>query len=135
MGAKAREVFRAGIFAVACAMVVWSSAGCQPSGVVVSPTDPMCPICGCAARTQPTATAGATCTTAVCPICGQVATVNPDFLTRLEIFTGGPVGDMVYACAMCGTIVQECASCRQKGYVATSRGRRGWQWGVPSTTR
>jgi predicted RNA-binding Zn-ribbon protein involved in translation (DUF1610 family) len=125
MGAKAREAFRVGVFAVVCTTVVLSSVGCRSSGVAVSPTNPMCPICGGATQAQPTA--GASGTKAVCPICGEVAMVDQDFLTRLEIFTGGPVGDTVYACAMCGTIVQTCATCRQKGYGVNSQNTRGWQ--------
>ncbi len=135
MGAEAREAFRISIFIVACAAVVGASIGCQSSGVAVSPTNPMCPVCGSETQVQPTATASTTCTKAICPICGDVATVDRDFLDRLEVFSGGPIGDTVYACAKCGTIAQECAACRQKGYVATGRGARGWQWGLPSTAR
>ena len=133
MGAKGREAFRVSIFAVVCAIVVWSSVGCQSSGVAVSPTNPACPICGRETQAQPTA--GTSYTKAVCPICGDVATVDRDFLDRLEVFSGGPVGDTVYACAKCGTIAQECAACRQKGYAANGRGTRSWQWGQPSTAR
>ncbi len=135
MGAKARKAFRVSIFAVVCTTAVWSSVGCQSSGgTAVSPTNPACPICGCQTQAQPTAQASTSCTKAVCPICGDVATVDRDFLDRLEVFSGGPVGDTVYACAMCGTIAQQCAACRQKGYAANSR-TRGWQWGQPSTAR
>ncbi len=135
MRAKAREAFRVSMFAAVCVTVVGASIGCQSSGVAVSPTNPMCPVCGSTTQAQTTARAGTTCTKAVCPICGDVATVDRDFLDRLEVFSGGPVGDTVYACAMCGTIAQECAACRQKGYVASGRGTRGWQWGLPSTAR
>src|SRR5512146_2209317 len=129
MGAKARKAFRVSILAFVCATVVWSSVGCQSGGTAVSPTNPACPICGSQTQAESTATAAATSTKAVCPICGDVATVDRDFLDRLEVFSGGPVGDTVYACAKCGTIAEACAACRQKGYVASSRGARNWQWG------
>jgi len=80
--------------------------------MAVSPTNPMCPLCG--RQTQAQALAGLDCTKAVCPACGQIATVDPEFLDRLEIFTGGPLGDPVYACANCKALVAQCATCRQR---------------------
>jgi hypothetical protein len=114
MEAKATGAFRVGIVAIAGLAVIFSSIGCQSSQVSsVNPTNPMCPICGRPTQAQPTA--ALSCSKVVCPICGAVSRVDQDFLDRLEIFAGGPVGDTVYACAMCDTIVRECAACRAKG--------------------
>ncbi len=124
MEAKINTGFRVGVFAVACLAMVLPLAGCQPSEqTAVSQTNPACPLCGRATQAQ--ALTGVSCTRAVCPVCGQVATVDPDFLDRLQIFIGGPVGDTVYACASCQAIVAECAACRAKGAPLTSRDIHG----------
>jgi hypothetical protein len=123
MAAKSNTGFRVSILTLVCTATVFSLVGCQSAGEMsVSPTNPQCPLCG--GPTQPTPTAGLSCMRMVCPLCGQVeavATLDQDFLDRLEVFTGGPVGDTVYACAMCKTAVAQCAACRQKGSPATSR--------------
>jgi predicted RNA-binding Zn-ribbon protein involved in translation (DUF1610 family) len=122
MEAKANTVARIGVLALACTLATLSSIGCQSSQPsAVSPTNPMCPICG----RQAQAPTGSGYTRAVCPTCGAVSTVDPDFLDRLNVYSGGPVGDPVYACAQCGTIVQQCAACRQKNGTLTSRDTRG----------
>jgi len=123
MAARSNTGFRVGILAVACLAMVLPLAGCESSGrTAVSQTNPACPFCGRATQAQ--ATTGLTCTRAVCPVCGEVATVDPQFLERLEIFTGGPIGDTVYACANCQAVVAECAVCRANGAAATSRNLR-----------
>jgi predicted RNA-binding Zn-ribbon protein involved in translation (DUF1610 family) len=126
MGAKATGAFRLGIFATACFLAIFAAIGCQTTReTTVDPTNPMCPLCG-----RPTQTRAPTTTGYVqmaCPTCGAVATVDRDFLDRLEVFTGRPVGDTVYACAMCGTVVEQCAACRAKGVPLTSRNIRRWQ--------
>jgi len=126
MEAKANTVSRIGILATVCTLAILSSMGCQSSEVSsVSPTNPACPICGRAAQAQ--ASTGSGYTRAICPTCGAVSTVDPDFLDRLEVFIGGPVGDSVYACAMCRTIVEQCAVCRANGGTRTSRDIHGWR--------
>ena len=107
--------FRTGLFTMVCAATLLSVVGCQTEEMAVSQTNPACPLCGSATQAMATETAGLSCTRAVCSTCRQVATVDPAFLDRLEIFTGGPVGDTVYACASCKALVAQCAVCRQKG--------------------
>ncbi len=126
MEARIHTGLRAGILTLICAAMVFPLAGCQPSeGMAVSPTNPACPLCGGPTQTQaPTALQ---CTRIVCPICGQMATVDQDFLDRLEVFIGGPIGDTVYACAMCKTAVVQCATCRRNGGSVTSRDIHGWR--------
>lgn len=124
MGAKASGAVRVGIFAIACISAIFTSVGCQTTReTAVNPTNPMCPICG--RQTQ----AGTVDSYArmACPTCGAVATVDRDFLDRLEVFIGGPVGDTVYACAKCRTVVEQCAVCRANGRALTSRNIRRWQ--------
>jgi hypothetical protein len=127
MAAGINTGFRVGILTAACLAVVLPLAGCQSSdqAAMVSQTNPACPLCGRAAQVCPLD--GLQCTEVVCPICGQVSTVDPQFLERLEIFTGGPIGDTVYACANCRAIVAVCATCRHNGGSATSRNVGGWQ--------
>jgi predicted RNA-binding Zn-ribbon protein involved in translation (DUF1610 family) len=123
MEAKANTVLRLGVLAIACILAILPLAGCQSSTAsTVNPTNPMCPVCGRPAQAQ--ASTGSGYARVVCPTCGAVSTVDPEFLDRLEIFTGGAVGDSVYACAMCGTIVEQCAACRIKGGALTSRNTR-----------
>ena len=121
MEARINTGFRVGILAAACLAVLLPVAGCQPSdqAMAVSQTNPACPICGRATQVCPLN--AVKCTEVVCPVCGQVSTVDPEFLDRLQIFTGGPIGDEVYACAGCGAIVAECAACRQNEAIASSR--------------
>jgi predicted RNA-binding Zn-ribbon protein involved in translation (DUF1610 family) len=126
MGAKATGAFRVGIFAIACISAIFSAIGCQTtSETAVNPTNPMCPLCGRQTQAQAATTQGYA--HVVCPTCGAVSTVDPDFLDRLEVFIGGPVGDTVYACAMCRTVVEQCAVCRAQGGTLTSRNIRRWQ--------
>lgn len=126
MGAKATGAFRVGIFAIACLATIFSSVGCQTtSETAVDPTNPMCPICGRQTQTQDAATQGYA--QMACSTCGAVATVDRDFLDRLEVFIGGPIGDTVYACAKCRTVVEQCAVCRAQGGALTSRNVRRWQ--------
>ena len=126
MEAQARRAFRVGLFAIACMSALFSSIGCQSSSeTAVNPANPMCPICG--RTTQAQATTQAEYNRAVCPVCGQVSTVDPDFLDRLEIFMGGPVGDTVYACAMCRTVVEQCATCRQKSGPVARENTHRWR--------
>ncbi len=119
--------FRVGVLAVACLALFLPLAGCQPSdqAAAVSQTNPACPVCGRATQVCPLN--GTKCTEVVCPICGDVSTVDPEFLDRLQIFTGGPIGDTVYACASCQAIVAACATCRQNGAVAAGRDVPGRQ--------
>ncbi len=126
MGAKATGAFRIGIFAIACISTIFSSIGCQTTReTTVDPTNPMCPICGRQTQTQAGATTGYA--QMACPTCGAVSTVDRDFLDRLEVFIGGPVGDTVYACAKCRTVVEQCAVCRANGVPLTSRNIHGWR--------
>ena len=126
MGAKATGAFRVGIFAIACISTIFSSIGCQTTREsAVDPTNPMCPICGRQTQTQAATTTGYAQMT--CPTCGAVSTVDRDFLDRLEVFIGGPIGDTVYACAKCSTVVEQCAVCRAQGRTLTSRNVRRWQ--------
>jgi hypothetical protein len=126
MEARINTGFRVGIVALACLATVLPLAGCQSSnGTAVSQTNPACPVCGQATQVCPLD--GLKCTEVVCPICGEVATVDPRFLERLDIFTGGPVGDEVYACASCQAIVAACATCRQNGAMAARRNIPDWQ--------
>lgn len=126
MEAKANTVFRIGVLVLVCTLATVPLGGCQSSEASsVSPTNPMCPICGRQAQAQ--ASAGSGYTNVVCPTCGAVSTVDPDFLDRLEVFIGGPIGDSVYACAMCSTIVEQCAVCRAKSGNLTSRDIHGWR--------
>jgi len=126
MEAQARRAFRIGLFAIACASVMFTSVGCQSSSqTAVNPANPMCPICGRTAQAQ--SSAGLDYGRAVCPICGQTSTVDPDFLDRLEVFLGGPVGDTVYACASCRSIVEQCAVCRQKSGPVASGNTHRWR--------
>jgi len=126
MEARATGAVRVGIFAIACIAVVFSTLGCQTtSETTVNPTNPMCPICGQEARAQAATTTGYA--QMACPTCDAVATVDRNFLDRLEVFIGGPVGDTVYACASCRTVVEQCAVCRANGRALTSRNARGWQ--------
>jgi predicted RNA-binding Zn-ribbon protein involved in translation (DUF1610 family) len=126
MGAKATGAFRVSVFAIACLAMIFSAIGCQTTReTTVDPTNPMCPLCGRQTQTQAAGAQGYV--QMACPTCGAVATVDRDFLDRLEVFIGGPVGDTVYACAMCGTVVQQCAVCRANGVALTSRNIRRWQ--------
>jgi hypothetical protein len=123
MGARINTGFRVGILAAACLAVFLPLAGCQPSEqMTVSQSNPACPLCGRATQVCPLDQAK--CTEVVCPVCRDVATVDPEFLDRLQIFTGGPIGDTVYACASCQAIVAACAKCRQNGATAGSRNVR-----------
>ncbi len=124
MQARIDTGFRAGILTVVCLALFLPLAGCQPTDQVaaVSQTNPACPLCGRATQVCPLN--GTKCAEVVCPICGDVSTVDPEFLDRLQIFTGGPIGDTVYACASCQAIVAECAVCRANGGAATSRNVR-----------
>jgi predicted RNA-binding Zn-ribbon protein involved in translation (DUF1610 family) len=134
MGARATGVLpeaghgvcRVGIFAIACLATIFSAIGCQTTRErTVDPTNPMCPVCGRQTQTQ---TAGAPgYVQMACPTCGAVSTVDRDFLDRLEVFIGGPVGDTVYACAKCRTVVEQCAVCRANGVAWTSPNGRRWQ--------
>ncbi len=120
MEARISTAFRVGVRVAACLAILLPLVGCQPSdqATAVSQTNPACPICGRATQVCPLNKAN--CTEVVCPVCGQVSTVDPEFLDRLQIFTGGPIGDEVYACASCQAIVAQCATCRQNGAVASS---------------
>jgi hypothetical protein len=123
MEANAKTVFRIGVLMLACTLAILPLAGCQSSTAsTVNPTNPMCPICGRPAQAQASTEHGYA--RVACPTCGAVSTVDPDFLDRLEIFSGGAIGDTVYACAMCRTIVEQCAACRLKGGSLTSRNTR-----------
>jgi len=125
MEARATGAVRVGIFAIACISVVFSAIGCQTTReTTVDPTNPMCPLCGRQTQTQAATTGYAQM---ACPTCGAVSTVDRDFLDRLEVFIGGPVGDTVYACAKCRTAVEQCAVCRAQGRTLTSRNVRRWQ--------
>ncbi len=124
MGARATGAVRVGIFAMACISTIFASLGCQTTReTTVDPTNPMCPNCG--RQTQAAGTSGYV--QMACPTCGAVATVDRDFLDRLEVFIGGPVGDTVYACAKCRTVVEQCAVCRANGVPLTSRNVSRWQ--------
>ena len=134
MGAKAigalpeagHEACRVGIFAIACLSAIFSSIGCQTTREsAVDPTNPMCPTCERQTQTQAATTQGYA--QMACPICGAVSTVDQNFLDRLEVFIGGPVGDTVYACAKCRTVVEQCAVCRANGRALTSQNVRRWQ--------
>jgi predicted RNA-binding Zn-ribbon protein involved in translation (DUF1610 family) len=126
MGAKATGALRVGVFAIACLVTIFSAIGCQTTReTTVDPTNPMCPVCGLQTQTQAPGTQGYV--QMACPTCGAVATVDQNFLDRLEVFIGGPVGDTVYACAKCRTVVEQCAVCRANGVAWTSRNARRWQ--------
>ena len=126
MGAKATGVLRIGIFVIACLSFAFSAIGCQTTReTAVDPTNPMCPVCGQEARTQAATPTGYV--QMACPTCGAAATVDQNFLDRLEVFIGGPVGDTVYACAKCRTVVEQCAVCRANGVAWTSPNARRWQ--------
>jgi predicted RNA-binding Zn-ribbon protein involved in translation (DUF1610 family) len=120
------EACRIGIFAIACLALILSAIGCQTTReTTVDPTNPMCPLCGRQTQTQVAGTPGYV--QMACPTCGAVSTVDRDFLDRLEVFIGGPVGDAVYACAKCRTVVEQCAVCRANGRTLTSRDVHRWQ--------
>ncbi len=120
------EACRIGIFALACLATIFWSLGCETTRETsVDPTNPMCPVCGRQTQTQAAGTPGYV--QMACPTCGAVSTVDRDFLDRLEVFIGGPVGDTVYACAKCRTVVDQCAVCRAQGKTLTSRNIRRWQ--------
>jgi predicted RNA-binding Zn-ribbon protein involved in translation (DUF1610 family) len=122
----ATRAFRSGLFAIACITAVFLSIGCETSDTMaVSPTNPACPVCGEAAQAQQLE--GVDATRVVCPVCGDVERVDPRFTERLEIFTGGPIGDTVYACANCQALVEQCAVCRQTGSSLARQNTRDWR--------
>ena len=126
MEAKATGVFRVGIFAIACISAILSSIGCQTTREsAVDPANPMCPVCGRQTQTQAATTQGYV--QMACPTCGAASTVDRDFLDRLEVFIGGPIGDTVYACAKCRTVVEQCVVCRANGGALTSSNVHRWQ--------
>ncbi len=126
MRVRATGAVRVGILAIACLSAIFSSLGWETTReTTVDPTNPMCPVCG--RQTQAQAASTPDYVQMACPICGAVSTVDRDFLDRLEVFIGGPVGDTVYACAKCRTVVAQCAVCRANGRTLTSRDVRRWQ--------
>jgi hypothetical protein len=123
MVVRSDAAFRTGILTVACITLALWTIGCESSNqMAASPTNPACPLCGHEAQVQPLN--GLDYAKAVCATCEQVSTVDPQFLDRLEIFTGGPIGDTVYACASCRTVVTQCAVCRQNGGSLARRSAR-----------
>jgi hypothetical protein len=123
MEATARRV-GVGMLAMACTLVILSFLGCQSSDrMAVSPTNPMCPACGQAAQAQQLADLNFT--QVICPVCADAEKVDPRFLERLEVFTGGPLGDTVYACSACSALIAQCAACPPAGGAVARRNNRG----------
>ena len=124
MEATARRAWGVGLFALVGTTAILSLLGCQPSDrMAVSPTNPMCPACGQAAQAQQLADLNFT--QIICPVCEDVEKVDPRFLERLEVFTGGPLGDTVYACAACSALIEQCAACPPAGGAVARRNPRG----------
>jgi len=112
MEARANSILRPGVLAVTCLVALVLSAGCETSDTMAAdPTNPMCPLCRQRLQTQ--TLADQDYNKVVCPTCERVATVDPRFLEELDRFTGGPIGDPVYACAKCQALVAQCETCRR----------------------
>jgi len=125
MDAHVRKAFRVGLVAIVGAVAL-SFIGCQPSDrMAVSPTNPMCPVCAQAAQARHLADLNVT--QVVCPVCGDVEQVDPQFLERIEIFTGRVLADPVYACAMCSALIEQCAACPPAASSLARRNDRRWQ--------
>jgi hypothetical protein len=113
MTRKIRITPAVGIFTLVCAAAVLLPAGCESSNRVVSvEPSPTCPQCERVTRIQPLT--GLKYTTVVCPTCEKVYTLDPQVLNAIERFTGPNIGDRVHVCDSCGTVIEDCAACREK---------------------
>lgn len=118
MQARLSLMFTTGAMAALCAAAILLPSGCQSSNRQVAqttetPNGPtqVCPVCGRETRRQPLT--GLKYTTCVCPTCRQVSTIDPETLQKLEDVYGYLPEFMTTVCEGCGTVVNECATCRQ----------------------
>ena len=117
MERKVKTAAITGILVTLGTAVVLLPIGCESSNrVVASEPSAACPLCEHVTRVQPLT--GLDYTTCICPTCEKVYTIDEQRLNDIERFTGPNIGDRVAVCNSCGTIIEECAICREERVTA-----------------